>query len=150
MVKKGWSGNVYIANTAALLASAGDAKCLTVPFSYDSGTESVYVIGSRLADDVVEGNIALTGTITRNFDNVDIVASANVSITLHEAAGLLKNGSANMSSYFLKVCPNGSAVTPCFTLNDIKFTSWNIDITQDGLISESADYIAKSINVSTK
>jgi len=144
---KGWKGIVYISNTSAGLASAGNAECTSNPASYDAGLEAAFVMGSRTAKEIMPGNIALSGTITRYFDNVPIVEAANASVTLAVAAGILQT--TNVSTFYIKSLPNGSGGGISMTYNGVKFGGWSLDHTQDGIVTESADWMAESCNIST-
>jgi len=144
---KGWKGVVLISNTSAGLASAGNVECISAPGGYDAGVEAAFVMGQRTPKEIMPGNIALSGTITRYFDNIPIVEAANASVTLAIAAGIEQT--TNVSTFYIKVLPNGSGGGVSFTYNAVKFGGWNFDHTQGGIVTESANWMAESCNIST-
>jgi len=149
MAVKGWKGIIKIANTSSGLANASNVGATEMPITLGNSVESTYIIGSRTPTDLVEGNIELTGTVKKQFNNSAICYVDGVNDkTLHEAAGLGTSG--NLSTWAIKISPNGADSNPSIYLWDCKFGGWSLEMSQDGIIAESAEFTAKTVNISTQ
>ncbi|MFQ6054308.1 MAG: hypothetical protein ACE5OO_08795, partial [Candidatus Bathyarchaeia archaeon] len=65
---KGWRGNLRIADSEAGLASASNEVYIEgVETSLDGGLEALYELGSRLPQEINEGNVEMSLSLTKKF-----------------------------------------------------------------------------------
>ena len=144
-VLKGWSGYVRVSDTKNNLSQAPDPRLQSNPFTFTNNDENVYIIGSRVIQEVIEGNQELSGTFERHFNGSYCGYYSASEVRLDEMCGLYLT--TNTSSFIMHVAPNGSGNAPEFFIRDVKFSDYSFDMTQDGITTETASWMG--INIST-
>jgi len=110
----------------------GQAKGVTVGISVDKIKE--YVIGSKTPAVLGSGNQTYTVSIEKLF--IDNTYADNV---------------LNGTEVNIVIRPLGTGSgKPEITLSNVVFNSWELSITQDGVVAESVEGEAKSITVGTQ
>jgi hypothetical protein len=108
-----------------------------ISITHNPNLEAFYEVGSREPKVIKEGNIEITGTVDRAFVDRDMLGKESYTGELGE--------------FTLEVYPEGVGEgKPKITLSGVKFSGWTFDMPQDGWITESSDFIAKSIAVGTQ
>lgn len=137
--KKGWEGAVRVATTEGGLTSAGnEAKLQSVRPTHGPGLEALREIGNRSPTEIKEGNIDI-----------------GLSIEVHYVAGSAWPGRCGVGStgahttYFVGIYPEGYAAGKAKIVLEGKFGNWNFDTGQDGIDTESVDFVGKAISVGT-
>lgn len=139
MSLKGWQGAIRVATTEAGLSSASDeSKVQSVSPTHGPNLEALREIGSRSPTEIKEGNIDI-----------------GLSIEVHYVAGSEWPGRAGVGStgahtaYFVGVYPEGYTAGKAKIVLEGKFGDWSLDVSQDGVLTESVDFVGKAISVGT-
>ena len=146
----GFNGKIEMAyNTSALLGSASpvtitSVQNLTIKTAH--GTDLVHEIGNRSPIAVVEGNIEVTVTIERFMDTTTFYGVAfNKLCGADNTSGMGANTSINLGYY-----PNGAtAGQPKLLVTNMKPTSYDATVTQDGKVLEKAEFKGQYFQVGT-
>jgi maltoporin len=136
--RKGWEGAIRVGTTIADCEGSGsdEPAVQSVNPSQGNNVEELFEIGSRVAQELKEGNINLS---------VDITIHYQSDTTWTTRAGVGATGA--LTEYYLALYPAGaSAPNPEIRLLG-KFSDWSLDYTQDGVAVESVTFIARDIDV---
>ncbi len=138
MTYKGWQGAIRIATTEEGLATAANIpKVQNVSVTHGPSLEALYEIGSRLPTQIKEGNVEISLTIEKHYEDNTFANYAGVS-----SAG-------EHTEYWVGIYPGGySAGKPKIVLRG-KFSNWSLSISQDGIVTESVEFVGKAISVGT-
>lgn len=114
-------------------------------FTQDDGIEAVYQIGSRSAQEIKEGPIRTTGTITRQFDPAWKGGTGSTQ-AFYTIAGL--GDTDAHTAYDIALYPAGydSASLVKITFNDVKFSGYNVSVSE-GVTKESVNFTALTTTV---
>ena len=134
---KGWRGKLRIADSEADLDTASDEPYIErVETNIDGGLEALYQLGSRLPQEINEGNVSMSVRITKKY----------VDNTWDGYAGIGQTDMLPPTKY-LGIYPMGyESGKPKIILKG-KFTSWNFSEPQDDYVVETLEFIAESITV---
>ena len=136
---KGWKGNLRIADTEAGLASASNEEHIDgVDTNLDGGLEELYELGSRLPQEINEGNVKMSLSLTKKFVDSTWAGYAGIGQTdmlpPEKHIGLYPFG---YGSGEIKIICKG------------KFGNWRLTTPQDGYATESLDFTVESISIGT-
>ena len=126
-VYKGWNAKIY--KDGVLIG-----YCDSASVDIATGLDPYYEIGSRVPSYLTEGNQEVTGSISKAWIDTDYLALVVGTSTLTEFDLVFKASSSQ----------SGAPWIYCY---DCKFESGSLDIPQDGVLTESYDFRAKSVGV---
>jgi hypothetical protein len=139
MSVSGWEGALKVATTeAGLVGATAEAKVQSVTVSHGPSLKRLFEIGSRLPTEIKEGNIEIALSVKVNYVSGSLWA---------ERAGVGLSGAH--TTYFVGVYPKGYAAGNPKVVLEGKFNEWSLDISQDGVLTESVNFIGKAISVGT-
>lgn len=130
IIYKGWNAKIYIGEP---WIEIGCAESVSVDIT--ANLDAYYCIGKRTPEAVMEGNLEITGSISRAWVNIyylNLIISETVLPTFHLCFKASEESNA-----------------PWIYLYDCKFEGGTIDIPQDGVLMEDYDFRAESIAVVT-
>jgi len=136
---KGWRGNLRIADTEAGLSSAGDEGYIDgVGTDLDGGLEELYELGSRLPQEINEGNVKMSLSIEKKFVDGTWAGYAGV-------------GQTDMlpPEKYVGLYPFGYGSGKVEIVCKGKFGNWRLSAPQDGYVTESLDFVVESISIGT-
>lgn len=136
---KGWPGDVRIAATEGGLTSASDEHFMDdVSCSLDGGLEALYELGSRLPQDINEGNVKMGLTLKKKLVDGTWAGYAGV-------------GETDMlpPEKYLGVYPFGYGSGLLKMIFKGKFGNWKMSTPQAGDITESLDFVVETISIGT-
>ncbi len=140
MSMKGWEGALRVGTTIANAEGSGTDEdgLQSVSPSLGNNVEGLYKIGSRLPQEVKEGNIEISLDITAEYKSA---SPTNWSAK----AGLGATGA--LTEYYVAIYPTGAVATrPEIRLLG-KFGNWSIGIDQAGVAIESLSFTGKLVAV---
>ena len=121
----GWEGEIKQGNDVV-------AYCTSVSLEVNGNREGVFALGSRLVQEWKSGNLEIGGSIDHIWvDHTFGTSSGSDTPPEYTMTFKLTHGSS------------GSAKTA--TLSGLIFTNWSQEIPEDGLVTESIEYQAKTI-----
>jgi len=136
---KGWKGALRIADSEAGLAGASDEDHIeSVDCDLDGGLEELYQLGSRLAQEISEGNVKMSLTITKKL----------VDTTWAGYAGIGQTDMLPPEKY-LGLYPFGYSAGKIKFVFKGKFGNWRMSAPQDGYITESLTFVVETLTVGT-
>jgi len=139
MSLRGWEGAIRVADSEAGLATASnEPKVQSASISHGGAVEPVYEIGSRRATELKEGNIEIT---------VSLEVLYRTDTPWPSRCGVGATGA--LTTYYLGIYPKGYATGNPKIVIEGKFTSWSYGMTQDGLETESIEFVGRVISVGT-
>ena len=134
---KGWRGKLRIADSEADLDMASDEPYIErVETNIDGGLEALYQLGSRLPQEINEGNVSMSVRITKKYvDNT--------------WAGYAGIGQTDMlpPTKYLGIYPMGYESGKPKIVCRGKFGSWRLGISQDGYVTETLEFVVESVSV---
>jgi len=139
MAIRGWEGAIRVADSEAALATASDeSEVNSVSVTHGPTLEALYEIGSRKPTEIKEGNIEI---------GLDLEVKYVAGSAWPTRANV--GGTGAHSEYFVGIYPKGYATgNPKIVLQG-KFGDWTLDMTQDGILTESISFVGKAISVGT-
>jgi hypothetical protein len=136
---KGWRGKLRIADTEAGLDTASDEPYIDrVETNIDGGLEALYQLGSRLPQEINEGNVSMSLTITKKL----------VDGTWAGYAGIGQTDMIPPTKY-IGVYPFGYGTGKLKIVCKGKFTSWRYSGPQPDYAVETLEFVVESITVGT-
>lgn len=108
--------------------------CKGVNFDSGTGLEKIYVVGTRDAKEIVQGNTDLTGTIDEFF--IDRRAYK---------IGDESNINDNIADQTLEIMPDSSGAKK-FYLRSTKFNTFSLDFTSEGITGNSVEFSTTNIS----
>lgn len=144
---KGWESKAEIGATAPT-EDNNITYMESISFNRSDGLEEVFEIGSRPPKEIKEGNVTVTGTITRKLDTSWTGGTGGTEKFYQIGGG---STTAALTSYYLYIYPAGydTAGLPEIRLGGVKFHNYHIEISQDGYAVESMDYIVTTLSYGT-
>jgi len=136
---KGWRGNLRIADTEGGLSGAGDEDYIDgVDTDLDGGLEELYQLGSRLPQEINEGNVKMSLSVTKKFVDGTWAGHAGV-------------GQTDMlpPEKYVGLYPFGYGAGKIKIVCRGKFGSWRLSTPQDGYAAEILDFAVESISIGT-
>jgi len=124
-VYKGWNAKIY---KEGVLIGYCDSASVDIA----TGLDPYYEIGSRTPSYLTEGNQEITGSISKAWIDINYL---NL---------VIGTGSLTEFDLTFKAYTSGA---PWIYLYDCKFESGSLDIPQDGVLTESYDFRAKTVGV---
>lgn len=103
------------------------------------GVETYYEVGSGAPAEIVEGNVEITGSLSR----------AWLDTTLAELIGTDTTTALSAFTLVLKASTTADGTTPQITVGGCKVESGTIDITQDGYVMGDVDFVGKTYTLTT-
>ena len=136
---KGWRGDLRIADTEAGLSGASNEGHIDgVDTNIDGGLEELYQLGSRLPQEINEGNVKMGLSITKKFVDGTWAGYAGVGETdmlpPEKYVGLYPFG---YNAGKVKIVCRG------------KFGNWRLSTPQADYVTESLDFAVESISIGT-
>jgi len=138
---KGWRGNLVVlyagapacsaANKTALNAGAIEEYIQDVSVNVEGGIEELFHLGSRLAKQIKEGNVALRLTITRDFVDLKFAHFAGID------SSFMLPGEVCIALYPLTRVSTRPAIYLCG-----KFANWRLAEPQADNVRETFDFMA--------
>jgi hypothetical protein len=107
----------------------------SINFAQDNNLDPVIVIGERNPKEIVEGQIAITGSIEEFFIDRRAWGMVDESTIDHELQNLT-----------LQITPDKDNVSIEYFLRDIKFNTYSLDLTKDGFIMNVRDFSCTNIS----
>jgi len=136
---KGWKGDLRIADTEGGLSGASDEDYIeSVDTNLDGGLEELYQLGSRLPQEINEGNVKMGLSITKKF----------VSSTWAGYAGVGESDMLPPEKY-IGLYPFGYGSGKLKIVCKGKFGSWRLSNPQDGYVTETLDFVVESLSIGT-
>jgi len=130
-VYKGWHAEIQIRKPAGTGSPVTVGRAESASLDIASGLEPYYEIGDREAKELVEGNVEITGTLTRAWIDSKLIA-------------LLDLTPANVLADFDLFFFADPAKTMYVYALGCKAETTSFDITQDGFLMQDLDFRAKS------
>jgi hypothetical protein len=124
-VFKGWNAKIY---KDGVLVGYADSASVEIA----SNLEAFYHIGSRHAQDLVEGNEEVTGSFSKAWIDKNYLALVTATGALTEFTLCFGLGTGPDVYVYCYLC---------------KFEKGALDIPQDGFLKEDYDFIAKSVTI---
>ena len=107
-----------------------------ISLSVSTSLDSAPAIGSRNPVGVTVGTTEITGSVDEYY----------VDRLLYEQASSLSEG--RLISFDAEIISSPNIRKPLIIkLTDVKFSTWNLDFTQDGITAQSCDFSAQNINI---
>lgn len=129
-IYKGWNAKIFIGTgDPTTWTEIGCAESASVDIT--TNIEPYYCIGSKEPAAIVEGNLEITGSISRAWVNTAYLQ--------------LLTGSGSLAEFHLCFKAGTTAGAPIIYLYKCRFESGSIDIPQDGVLTEDYDFRATSI-----
>lgn len=110
----------------------------SMSFEFEGNLEDVYMLGARDPQEIKEGTIAITGTITRFF------GTANFSAAATSFCGMATD--SPLDEFWVALYPEGDDA-PKILISNCKFGSYSISVDVNGIVTESASFHGKAIAV---
>jgi len=127
-IYKGWNASLLlrIPYSSGTWLTIGCAE--SISFEIARNLEAYYCLGAATPADIVEGNLEITGSLSRAWVNtyyLDLV------------------GQSTLTSF--DICVNIGSTGPQVYIYGCKFEKGTVDIPQDGFLKEDYDFRATSI-----
>ena len=107
-----------------------------ISLSVSTSLDPAPAIGSRNPVGVTVGTTEITGSVDEYY----------VDRLLYEQASSLSEG--RLISFDAEIISSPNIRKPLIIkLTDVKFSTWNLDFTQDGITAQSCDFSAQNINI---
>jgi len=136
---KGWKGNLRIADTEAGLASASNEEYIdSVDTNLDGGLEELYELGSRLPQEINEGNVKMSLSLTKKF----------VDSTWAGYAGIGQTDMLPPEKY-IGLYPFGYGAGNIKIVCRGKFGNHRLGMPQPDYVTESLDFVVQSMSIGT-
>jgi len=113
----------------------------SVSFDFDGGLEEIYHLGSRDPQEIKEGSIAISGTISRLFESGNYSAAG---MTFADMA--IKDTAGVLTEMWIAIFPSGAA-TPKVVISNAKFGGYSISADIGGIVTESVTFRGLAIAV---
>jgi len=110
----------------------------SLSFEFEGNLVDVYMLGDRDPQEIKEGTIAISGSITRLF-GVDNFSSAGVPFMEMATAAVL-------DEFWVALYPDGAAAAVILVSN-CKFGTYSLGVDVNGLVTETASFHGKAIGV---
>ena len=110
--------------------------CTGLTWTVTTALDPAPAIGSKYPIGVTVGTTEITGSVDEYY----------VDRLLYEQASSLSDG--ELVSFDIEVISSPKIKNPLvIKFTDVKFSSWSLDFTQDGITSQSCDFTAQNINI---
>ncbi len=111
----------------------------SLTFDFEGNLTDIYMLGDRDPQEIKEGTIAISGTITRFFGTENFSASATT------FCGMATDDP--LDEFWVALFPDGTA-SPKILISNCKFGGWSMSQDINGLLTETASFKGKAIAVS--
>jgi len=140
MSLKGWEGALRVGATIANAEGSGtdEVGVQSVATSFGNAAEALYALGSREPQEIKEGNIDIS---------LDISAYYQGSAPTNWSAKAGVGSTGALTEYYVALYPNGATATEPEIRLLGKFSDWSLDVSQDGVATESITFVGKVVAV---
>ena len=111
----------------------------SMSFDFEGNLTDVYMLGDRDPQEIKEGTIAISGTITRFFGTENFSASAT------SFCGMATD--SPLDEFWVALFPKGDAA-PKILVSNCKFGGYSISVDVNGIVTETASFHGMAIAVS--
>ena len=129
---------VDVDNGVAVADWATTDQVQSMSFDFEGNLTDVYMLGDRDPQEIKEGTIAISGTITRFFGTEDFSASATT------FCGMATD--SPLDEFWVALFPEGDAA-PKILISNCKFGSYSVSLDINGLLTETVGFHGLAIAV---
>lgn len=142
MVTTTFSGRqaVVAVKNASDVAYTDKDQVESISIEHSQALEEVYQLGDTDPQELKEGTISFSGSITRKFETGNFSASG---ATFKDIA----TGSGVKTEYWIGLFPEGDAL-PKILASNCKFTNWRLGVDIEGITTETIDFSALAVALS--
>jgi len=146
-----YKGNVSWVEIETNLAACNEDNSVnyvtSVSMTQDNNVTGVFNISSRTASEIKEGNIVVTGSIERLYDE-SWTGGTGGAEKFYQLCGV--GDSSAQDSYAMVIYPAGIVGgTAEIQLIGVKFNNWNTNLAVNDVQTESADFMATRVTIGT-